>query len=206
MQDVGMETDDVTLVGIISACAQLGADKYANWVQDIAKKYGFGPAGNVVVGSTLIDMYSKCGSIEEAYKIFEGMKERNMFSYSSMILGFAIHGRAHAAMQLFRQMLKTETRPNRVNFVGVLTACSHAGLVEQGRQLFATMEKCFSVAPSADHYACMVDLLGLAGRLEEELQLAETMPMEVCGERCLEHAASIRILKLLRLLLTISFS
>jgi len=176
-----METDDVTLVGIISACAQLGADKYANWVRDIAEKYGFGPAGNVVVGSALIDMYSKCGSIEEAYKIFEGMKEKNVFSYSSMILGFAMHGRAHAAMQLFRQMLKTETRPNRVTFVGVLTACSHAGLVEQGRQLFATMEKCFGVAPSADHYACMVDMLGRAGRLEEALQLAETIPMEPNG-------------------------
>jgi pentatricopeptide repeat protein len=70
MQDAGMETDDVTLVGIILACAQLGADKYANWVRDIAEKYGFGLAGNVVVGSALIDMYSKCGSIEEAYKIF----------------------------------------------------------------------------------------------------------------------------------------
>jgi len=181
MQDAGMETDDVTLVGIISACAQLGADKYANWVRDIAEKYGFGPAGNVVVGSALIDMYSKCGSIEEACKIFEGMKERNVFSYSSMILGFAMHGRAHAAMQLFHEMLKTETRPNRVTFVGVLTACSHAGLVEQGRQLFATMEKCFSVAPSADHYACMVDMLGRAGRLEEALQLAEAMPMEPNG-------------------------
>jgi pentatricopeptide repeat protein len=137
------------------------------------------------------------------------MKERNVFSYSSMILGFAMHGRAHGAMQLFRQMLKTETRPNRVTFVGVLTACSHAGLVEQGRQLFATMEKCFGVAPSADHYACMVDMLGRAGRLEEALQLAETMPMEPNGGvwgACLEHAASIRILKLLRLLLTISFS
>ncbi|KAF5475071.1 hypothetical protein F2P56_006916 [Juglans regia] len=181
MQEVGVETDDVTLVGVISACAQLGAAKYANWVRDVAEKSGFGPTENVVVGSALIDMYSKCGSVEEAYKIFEGMKERNVFSYSSMIVGFAMHGCAHAAMQLFHEMLKTETRPNKVTFIGVLTACSHAGLVEQGRQLFLTMDKCFGVSPLADHYACMVDLLGRAGRLEEALELVETMPMEPHG-------------------------
>ncbi|KAK7848264.1 pentatricopeptide repeat-containing protein [Quercus suber] len=160
MQDSGVKTDEVTIVGVISACALLGVAKYANWVHDVAERYGFGPTENVVVGSALIDMYSKCGSVEEAYNIFEGMKERNVFSYSSMIVGFAMHGRVHEAMQLFHEMLKTEIRPNKVTFIGVLTACSHAGLVDQGRQLFATMDKCFGVAPSADHYACMVDLLG----------------------------------------------
>lgn len=181
MQDAGVETDEVTLVGVISACAQLGATKYANWVRDVAYRYGFGPTQNVVVGSALIDMYSKCGSVDDAFQIFKAMKERNVFSYSSMIVGFAMHGRAQAAMQLFHEMLKSETRPNRVTFIGVLTACSHAGLVEQGRQLFASMEKRFGVAPSADHYACMVDLLGRAGHLEEALELAETMPVEAHG-------------------------
>ncbi|KAJ4714308.1 Pentatricopeptide repeat-containing protein [Melia azedarach] len=181
MQNSGIETDEVTLVGVISACAQLGAVKYANWIRDIAERSGFGPINNVVVGSALIDMYSKCGAIEDAYRVFEGMKERNVFSYSSMILGLAMHGRAHAAIQLFHDMVKTETKPNRVTFIGVLTACSHVGLVEQGRQLFASMEKCYGIAPSADHYACMVDLLSRAGCLEEALELAQTMPMEPHG-------------------------
>ncbi|KGN53288.1 pentatricopeptide repeat-containing protein At5g44230 [Cucumis sativus] len=181
MQDVGMETDEVTLAGVISACAQLGAVKHANWIRDIAERSGFGPSGNVVVGSALIDMYSKCGSPDEAYKVFEVMKERNVFSYSSMILGYAMHGRAHSALQLFHDMLKTEIRPNKVTFIGILSACSHAGLVEQGRQLFAKMEKFFGVAPSPDHYACMVDLLGRAGCLEEALDLVKTMPMEPNG-------------------------
>uniref|UniRef100_A0A2N9EY85 DYW domain-containing protein n=1 Tax=Fagus sylvatica TaxID=28930 RepID=A0A2N9EY85_FAGSY len=178
MQDAGVKTDEVTLVGVISACALLGATKYGNWVRGVAESYGFGPTENVVVGSALIDMYSKCGIVEDAYNIFEGMKERNVYSYSSMIVGFAMHGRAHAAMQLFHEMLKTEIRPNKVTFIGVLTACSHVGLVEQGQQLFVTMENCFGVAPSANHYACMVDLLGRAGRLEEALELIETMPIE----------------------------
>ncbi|KAK9265938.1 hypothetical protein L1049_003462 [Liquidambar formosana] len=181
MQDVGVETDEVTLVGAISACAQLGAAKYANWVRDVAEQSGFGPTKNVVVGSALIDMYSKCGSVEDAYRVFEAMSERNVFSFSSMILGFAMHGRADAAMRLFHEMLKTETKPNRVTFVGVLTACSHVGMVEQGRHLFATMEECYGVSPSVDHYACMVDLLGRAGCLEEALKLIKKMPMEPHG-------------------------
>ncbi|KAI4317458.1 hypothetical protein L6164_025325 [Bauhinia variegata] len=181
MQDAGIEVDEVTLVGVISACAQLGASKYANWIRNIAENSKFRPANNVVVGSALIDMYSKCGNVEDAYKVFERMEERNVFSYSSMIVGFAMHGRAHAAIELFFEMLKTDTKPNHVTFIGVLTACSHAGMVDKGRQLFATMEKCYGVSPNVDHYACMVDLLGRAGLFEEALQLVETMPMEPNG-------------------------
>ncbi|RVW51582.1 Pentatricopeptide repeat-containing protein [Vitis vinifera] len=151
MQAAGVKTDEVTLVGVISACAQLGAAKYANWVRDVAEQSGFGPTSNVVVGSALIDMYAKCGSVEDAYKVFERMEERNVYSYSSMIVGFAMHGLAGAAMELFDEMLKTEIKPNRVTFIGVLTACSHAGMVEQ------------------------------AGRLEEALNLVKMMPMNPHG-------------------------
>jgi pentatricopeptide repeat protein len=109
------------------------------------------------------------------------MKERNVFSYSSMIVGFAVHGRAHAAIKLFYEMLNTGIKPNHVTFVGVFTACSHVGMVEQGQKLFGAMEECYGVAPTADHYACMADLLGRAGHLEKALQLVQTMPMEPNG-------------------------
>ncbi|GLT82719.1 hypothetical protein SLE2022_010770 [Rubroshorea leprosula] len=178
MQNAGVKVDDVTLVGVISACAQLGAAKYANWVREVAENSGFVPAKNVVIGSALIDMYSKCGSLEDACKVFEAMEERNVFSYSSMLAGFAVHGRPHDALRLFNEMLDTGTKPNRVTFIGVLTACSHAGMAEEGRQIFASMEERFGVPPSADHYVCMVDLLGRVGQLEEALHLAETMPLE----------------------------
>ncbi|OMO84487.1 hypothetical protein COLO4_22007 [Corchorus olitorius] len=178
MLNEGVEIDEVTLVGVISACAQLGAAKYANWVSGIAKDLGFDPTRCVVVGSALIDMYSKCGSVEDAYKVFEAMKERNVFSYSSMIAGFAINGCAYAALNLFREMVQTGIKPNRVTFIGVLTACCHSGMVEQGRQIFASMEEEFGVSPEVDHYSCMVDLLGRAGCLEEALKLAQTMPVE----------------------------
>ncbi|KAK2990430.1 hypothetical protein RJ640_011178 [Escallonia rubra] len=181
MQDGGVGTDEVTLVGVISACAQTGAAKYANWVRDIAEKSKFGPTYNVAVGSALIDMYSKCGKLDEAYNVFERMRERNVYSYTSMICGFAMHGCAKAALELFQEMVKTDIKPNSVTFVGVLAACSHVGFVEQGQNIFALMEKCYSVTPSADHYTCMVDILGRAGRLDEALTLAKSMPVEPHG-------------------------
>ncbi|KAF5182360.1 Pentatricopeptide repeat-containing protein [Thalictrum thalictroides] len=181
MRDAGVRTDEVALVGGISACAQLVAEKHAQWICDIADKEGLSPVTNVVVGSAFIDMYSKCGRVEEAYRVFESMKVKNVFSYSSMIVGFAMHGKADAAMKLFYEMVETETKPNRVTFVGVLTACSHAGMVQQGRCLFASMQKDYGVVPDADHHACMVDLLGRAGHLEEALELVETMPLEPHG-------------------------
>ncbi|CAK7323072.1 unnamed protein product [Dovyalis caffra] len=181
MLEFGVETDEITLVSVISACAQLGAAKYADWIHDVAEKSGFCGRHSVLVGSALIDMYSKCGSVGEACRVFEGMKERNVYSYSSMILGFAMHGRARDAMDLFDEMVKTEVKPNRVTFIGVLTACSHAGMVEQGQEIFELMEKRYGIKPSAAHYTCMVDLLGRAGRLQEAHDLVKTMPIEPHG-------------------------
>ncbi|TYI40984.1 hypothetical protein ES332_A02G202400v1 [Gossypium tomentosum] len=181
MLNEGVETDKVTLVGVISACAQLGAAKYANWIRDTVENLGFSPTRCVVVGSALIHMYSKCGSVEDAYKAFKVMEEKNVFSYSSMIAGFAMHGYAYAALELFHEMVKIGIKPNKVTFIGVLTACSHSRMVEQGRQIFESMEEKFGISPGVDHYSCMVDLLGRAGCLEEALNLAETMPLEPNG-------------------------
>ncbi|KAL3715069.1 hypothetical protein ACJRO7_006893 [Eucalyptus globulus] len=181
MQDARVETDEVTLASVISACAQLGASKYAKWVRDVATKSGLEPTENVVVGSAMVDMYSKCGNIEDAYMIFKGMKKRNVYTYSSMILGFAIHGLARAAMQLFDEMVETATKPNKVTFIGVLVACSHGGMVDQGKKIFSSMEERYGVVPDGDHYACMVDLLGRAGHLNEAFKLTETMPLKPHG-------------------------
>ncbi|OWM88811.1 pentatricopeptide repeat-containing protein At5g44230 [Punica granatum] len=182
MQTARVSLDEYTLAGVISACAQLGASKYAKWVSEIAEENMLSPTSNVVVGSALIDMYAKCGQVDDAYKVFEAMKERNVYSYSSMIVGFAINGQPKAAISLFHEMLKsTDIRPNDVTFIGVLTACSHGGMVDQGRQIFASMEKTYGILPNADHYACMVDLLGRAGKLTEALELIRKMPVEPHG-------------------------
>ncbi|XP_051150086.1 pentatricopeptide repeat-containing protein At5g44230 [Andrographis paniculata] len=178
MQSARMATDEVALVGVINACAQLGTVKYAEWVRNIAESSGFNPTKDVQIGSALIDMYSKCGCVDEACKLFNVMQEKNVYSYSSMILGLAIHGRASSAIELFEEMLATDVKPNGVTFVGVLTACSHAGLVEQGKRIFHSMEACYGVKPSVDHYSCVVDLLGRSGKLEEAAKIVECMPVE----------------------------
>ncbi|XP_047311075.1 pentatricopeptide repeat-containing protein At5g44230-like [Impatiens glandulifera] len=181
MQDAGIETDEVTLVGVISACAQLGTYKYAKRARDVTEKSGFGPPYSVVIGSALIDMFSKCGCIDDAWKVFDKMKVRNVYSYSSMIHGFAMHGCADSAMRLFDEMIEKGTQPNGVTFIGLLSACSHAGLVDKGRNLFAEMKERFDIEPWSDHYVCMVDLLGRAGFLDEAVNLIETMPIEPTG-------------------------
>ncbi|CAN6462791.1 unnamed protein product [Victoria cruziana] len=172
----GVPTDEVTLVGVISACAQLGAGCYAKWVHNVAEERGLDR--NVVVGSALIDMYAKCGNIQEAYRVFENMPERNVYSYSAMIVGLAMHGQAKSALEVFFCMKETDVKPNSVTFIGVLTACSHTGMVDEGRHCFASMKVEHGILPSADHYACMVDLLGRAGQLEEAYEMIKTMPVE----------------------------
>ncbi|KAK3131165.1 hypothetical protein QOZ80_6BG0502900 [Eleusine coracana subsp. coracana] len=176
----GMPVDEVSLTGAISACAQLGAVRHAAWVQEIAERNGLGR--NVVVGSGLVDMYAKCGLINEACRIFEGMHEKNVYTYSSMIVGLAAHGRANDAIALFKDMVtKADVEPNHVTFIGVLTACSHAGLVKEGRYYFAQMKDKYGILPSADHYTCMVDLLGRAGLVDEALDLVKSMTVEPHG-------------------------
>ncbi|KAI3798864.1 hypothetical protein L1987_34148 [Smallanthus sonchifolius] len=177
MLEAQVETDEVTLASVISACAQLGATKYAKWVQDVADRAGFGPTNNIVIGSALINMYAKCGCIEEARNVFDKMKNKNVYSYSSLILGLAMHGCAQEAINLFEKMLKTDIKPNKVTFLGVLSACSHAGLVQQGQNFFAAMEKEHGVTRTVDHYTCMVDLLGRAGLIKDAYDVIKTMPM-----------------------------
>ncbi|XP_050224777.1 pentatricopeptide repeat-containing protein At5g44230 [Mercurialis annua] len=183
MQEAGVEVDEVTLIGVISACAQLGAAEYAFWVHHIAESiHGYFTGYSVVLGSALIDMYSKCGIVDYAYAVFEGLKDKNVFSYSSMIKGFAMHGHAVAAINLFNEMVKTEVKPNEVTLIGVLTACVHARMVEEGLDIFRSMENHFGVKPSYKIYTCVVDLLGRAGRLNEAMELIKTMPVEPQAE------------------------
>ncbi|RAL46550.1 hypothetical protein DM860_004829 [Cuscuta australis] len=181
MQNAGVQVDDVTLSGVISACAQLGSSQHAEWIRNVAEKSGYGPADHVVIGSALIDMHSKCGSLESACEVFEQMKEKNVFSYSSMILGFAMHGHASSALHLFRRMLRTDVKPNDVTFLGVLLACSYSGLVEQAKHFFHLMENKYGIKPEVNHYACLVDVLGRAGELQQALDLIHKMPIKPNG-------------------------
>ncbi|OVA15501.1 Pentatricopeptide repeat [Macleaya cordata] len=174
MQVSGLKPDQVTMLSVISACSQLGALDQAKWVHIFIKNHGF--ADVVSVNNALIDMYAKCGSLEEARRVFDKMPRRNVISWTSMITGFAMHGDADNALWFFDQMKAEKIEPNAVTFVGVLYACSHAGLVDDGRRIFSSMMNDYKIAPKQEHYGCMVDLFGRANLLREAVELIESMP------------------------------
>nr|POE82932.1 pentatricopeptide repeat-containing protein [Quercus suber] len=175
MQVLGIKPDQVTMLSVISACAHLGALDQARWIHLYVDKKGFGRA--LPISNALIDMYAKCGSLERARQVFEKMRRKDVISWTSMISAFAMHGNANDALNFFYQMQDEKIEPNGVTFVGVLYACSHSGLVEEGRRIFSSMINEHNITPKHEHYGCMVDLLSRANFLREALDLVETMPL-----------------------------
>ncbi|PKA50036.1 Pentatricopeptide repeat-containing protein [Apostasia shenzhenica] len=176
MNESGVLPDKITMVTVAFACAKLGAMHKANMIHEyiVRRKFSL----DVILGTAMIDMFAKCGNVDAARAIFDRMNGRNVISWSSMISAYGAHGHGKEALELFPQMINSGIRPNRITFVSVLSACSHAGLVEEGRHFFQTMEKDYFVEPDVKHYTCMVDLLGRAGLLEEANELIERMKVE----------------------------
>nr|CAD1830293.1 unnamed protein product [Ananas comosus var. bracteatus] len=169
--------NEVTLASVLPACASLGAMGLGERIERYARENGL--VGNVFVSNALVEMYAKCGSIERARRVFDEMGERrNLCSWNSMIMGLAVHGRCKQALELFHEMLAVGIAPDDITFVGVLLACTHGGLVDQGKHFFYSMETEFSLTPKIEHYGCVVDLLGRAGLLKEAYTLIKSMPME----------------------------
>nr|CAB3447775.1 unnamed protein product [Digitaria exilis] len=177
MEDAGMAPNEVTVVAVLAACADVGDMDLGRKVHSYAKRQGY--CGNVLVCNAAIDMYVKCGCVDAARAVFDGMGDRTtVVTRSSMICGHAMHGEGDKALELFAAMRRQGVRPNGVTFVGLLHACSHMGLVDEGRAFFESMEKDHGIAPAIEHYGCMVDLLSRAGRLHEALEFINGMPME----------------------------
>lgn len=176
MMDEGVVPDTVAMVTVAFACAKLGVMHKAELVHDYIsrKRYNL----NVILGTAMIDMYAKCGSIVAARRIFDMMTEKNVVSWSAMIAAYGIHGHGRKALDLFPMMLQSGILPNRITFVSILSACSHAGLVDEGLQFFYSMQDDYHIEPDVKHYTCMVDLLGRAGRLDEASELTDSMKIE----------------------------
>lgn len=167
--------NEVTLASTLAACAQLGAMDLGGWIHVYIKKQGI--KLNFHLTTSLIDMYSKCGHLEKALEVFYSVERRDVFVWSAMIAGLAMHGHGRAAIDLFSKMQETKVKPNAVTFTNLLCACSHSGLVDEGRLFFNQMRPVYGVVPGSKHYACMVDILGRAGCLEEAVELIEKMPI-----------------------------
>ncbi|PIA27715.1 hypothetical protein AQUCO_07600108v1 [Aquilegia coerulea] len=169
MRERNVKASEVAMVGAISACTQIGDADTADLIADHVEKEVYDRS--LVVSNALIHMHAKCGSIDRALKEFNRMLDRDVISYSALITALADHGRADEALELFSSMQKDRIKPNQVTFVGVLNACSHAGLVDKGCKYFDLMTRTYSIVPLTEHYACMVDLLGRAGKLNEAYKL-----------------------------------
>ncbi|KAK9276701.1 hypothetical protein L1049_006237 [Liquidambar formosana] len=168
--------NDATLVTVLSACARLGALDLGKWLHVYAHSNGL--KGNVYVGNALIDMYAKCGVIENAMDVFKSMGTKDLISWNTIIGGLAIHGHGADALSLFSEMRNSKEKPDGVTFIGILCACTHMGLVEDGFSYFQLMVDNYSIVPQIEHYGCMVDLLARAGLLDRAVDFVREMPME----------------------------
>ncbi|XP_073014273.1 pentatricopeptide repeat-containing protein At5g66520-like [Typha latifolia] len=177
-KDNSVRPNEVTMVSVLSACAHLAALDQGKWVHAYIDKNRMVLDNEYNLGAALIDMYAKCGSTEVAVNIFHSLDWKNVSSWNALITGLAINGASHESLNAFKQMQRSRTRPNDITFLGVLTACTHGGLVSEGRQYFESMSKIYGVQLQMKHYGCMVDLLGRAGLLEEAEGIVRGMPMK----------------------------
>eukprot|EP00257_Ricinus_communis_P013360 XP_015570779.1 pentatricopeptide repeat-containing protein At3g26782, mitochondrial [Ricinus communis] len=166
----------VTLSTLLLACAHSGALQTGKCIHDQVIRMGLDD--NVIVGTSLIDMYCKCGRVQMARKTFDGMKEKNVKSWTAMVAGYGMHGCAREALNIFYKMIRSGVKPNYITFVSVLAACSHAGLLDEGWYWFNAMNHQFKVEPGVEHYGCMVDLFGRAGYLNEAYGLIKKMKVK----------------------------
>lgn len=169
--------DQATFVSVLRACAVLSSLRDGGEIHSLIFHTGYDL--DEITGSALIDMYAKCGDVKRSAQVFDEMAERNyVISWNSMIVGFAKNGYAEDALKVFHEMKETQATPDDVTFLGVLTACSHAGRVSEGRQIFETMVSCHGIQPRVDHCACMIDLLGRWGFLKEAEEFIEQLTFE----------------------------
>ncbi|KAG7591097.1 Pentatricopeptide repeat, partial [Arabidopsis thaliana x Arabidopsis arenosa] len=168
--------DEVTMSTVISACAHLGVLEIGKEVHMYTVQNGF--VLDVYIGSALVDMYSKCGSLERALLVFFNLPKKNLFCWNSIIEGLAAHGFAQEALKMFAKMEMESVKPNAVTFVSVFTACTHAGLVEEGRRIYRSMIDDYSIVSNVEHYGCMVHLFSKAGLIYEALELIGSMEFE----------------------------
>ncbi|XP_072058898.1 pentatricopeptide repeat-containing protein At3g09040, mitochondrial-like isoform X2 [Arachis hypogaea] len=177
IRDNSIFPDQATFVSVLRACALLSALQDGKEIHSLIFHTGFDL--DELTSSALIDMYAKCGDVKSAVQVFEEMgTKKDVISWNSMIVGFAKNGHAESALKVFNEMAHACVTPDDVTFLGVLTACSHAGWVFEGRQIFYFMVNCYGIEPRADHYACIVDLLGRWGNLKEAEEFIDKLNVE----------------------------
>ncbi|EPS73045.1 hypothetical protein M569_01711 [Genlisea aurea] len=178
MQNAKLEPDRYTLVALLTGCAHSGALEQGEWIHNYLIENRI-PV-DVVLGTALVEMYAKCGCLNESLRIFRRLDRRDTASWTSMIFALAMNGDVAESLEVFEEMIRAGIPPDDVAFIGVLTACSHGGLVDEGRRHFASMAETYGIEPKLEHYGCLIDLFGRAGLLDEA-EKATAMSMRSSG-------------------------
>ncbi|KAB1214427.1 hypothetical protein CJ030_MR5G003237 [Morella rubra] len=176
MRTTGICLDQFVIASILSACAELTVLECGKQVHATFIKSGLGSSYSI--DNSLVTMYAKCGCIEDANRVFNLMQDRDVITWTALIVGYAQNGKGKDTLQFYDQMIASGIKPDFITFVGLLFACSHAGLVEDGRRFFLSMKQVFGIKPGPEHYACMIDLLGRSGKLEEAQELLDEMDVK----------------------------
>lgn len=179
LNKTNVQPDSVALISVLSAASSLSALKTGKEIHTFIIRQGFILEGSIA--SSLVDMYSRCGMVENAYTVFKSIQSKGLVLWTSMINAYGMHGQGKAAGDLFNKM-KENIIPDHVTFLSVLYACSHSGLIDEGRRFFEIMQYEYELQPWAEHYACMVDLLGRANCLEKAYEFVKNMQMEPTAE------------------------
>ncbi|KAF5203316.1 Pentatricopeptide repeat-containing protein [Thalictrum thalictroides] len=176
----GLKPTDITILTVLPAVYNFGDLSICQSIHAYGEKTGFS-ASDIRVMNSLIDAYAKCGCMKNAYKVFQEIhtKRKNLVSWTSVISGFAMHGMAKEALELFEGMEEENLRANQITFLSVLNACSHGGLMKEGVGFFKKMVDEYHITPNIKHYGCMIDMLGRAGMLEEAEKIALDIPSEM---------------------------
>lgn len=173
MRDSGVEFDLVTMASVLSACSQLGALGLGQWIHEYIDRNGL--YVNATIGTSLINMYGRCGDVIKAREVFESLNQQNVITWTAMISAYGMHGYGKEAMEIFHHMKLHGPSPNSVTFIAVLSACAHAGLVSEGRLAYTSMIQNFQISPRIEHHVSMVDMLGRAGLLNDAYQHIQDM-------------------------------
>ncbi|XP_059659664.1 pentatricopeptide repeat-containing protein At5g27110-like [Cornus florida] len=174
MKQAGIKPDAITFTSILAACSQLAALEQGKEIHKCITESKLEP--NEIVMGALLDMYAKCGAVDEALSVFNKLPERDIVSWTSMIMAYGSHGQAFEALQLFNKLQRSNMKLDRITFLAVMSACSHAGLVDEGCYYFNLMTTDYGIKPTIEDYSCLMDLLGRAGRLHEAYEILQKNP------------------------------
>ncbi|KZV48664.1 pentatricopeptide repeat-containing protein-like [Dorcoceras hygrometricum] len=172
----GMDVDEVIVSSILSSSAELALLDFGEQVHGNSIKSG--QVSSLLINNSLVSLYANCGCLEDSRKIFDSMKICNVITWTALIVGYAQNHRGLESLHIYDEMIASGLKPDYITFVGLLFACSHAGLVERGRYYFESMQKDYGIRPRLNHYACMIDLLGRSGKTHEAEELLNKMDIK----------------------------